>query len=382
MDYIYLDHAATTPLHQSVQSEMKEMISKAFGNPSSIHHFGRETRKVLDRARENVATSINAKFNEIIFTSGGTEANNLAIFGAVEANKDKGNHVITSEIEHHAVLHPFEELERKGYEVTYLPVDTSGTISMADFQKELRDDTIFVSVMTVNNETGIRQPVEKIADQLKDHQAIFHTDAVQAYGVESIDVNELPVDLLTVSSHKIYGPKGIGFLYKNHSIHVKQQLFGGEQERKWRSGTENVLAIVGFDQAIRSLKEELNSRKKHYEKLSNEFIKQLQASDVICSINGETSLRSPHIVNVSFEQTDVEQLLMNLDLEGIAVSSGSACTAGSINPSHVLTAMYGEEDARLRNSVRFSFGKDNNLDDIKRVVNTLEKITSRLRRLA
>lgn len=343
MKRVYLDYAATTPLHPEVKQEMMEALEGTYGNPSSIHSFGRESRKLLDEARSEAARSIGADFSSIIFTSGATEANNLAIFGVARAHAHKGKHIITTQIEHHAVLHPMEELEKEGFEVTFLPVDESGVVSVEAVEEALRPDTIFVSIMRVNNETGMQQPIEAIGERLKEHQAIFHTDAVQAYGLEKLDVTALNVDLLSVSSHKIYGPKGIGFLYRNDDIHLAQQIFGGEQERKWRSGTENMLGIVGFKKAIELLEKEREDRMTHYQRLSEKFIAGLNELSIDYHMNGKKEEHMPNILNISFPGVEVEMFLTNLDLEGIAVSSGSACTAGSIDPSHVLKAMYGEK---------------------------------------
>ncbi|MDV2581084.1 cysteine desulfurase family protein [Alkalibacillus haloalkaliphilus] len=382
MSHIYLDHAATTPLHESVQEQMTSVMQNHFGNPSSIHFFGRDSRKLLDQARTTIAKSINAPFTSLIFTSGGTEANNLAIFGSAYANEQYGRHIITTQIEHHAVLHPCEQLESEGFDVTYLPVDETGQVDLNQLKEALRDDTILVTIMSVNNEVGVIQPIQEIGELLEEHQAVFHTDAVQAYGVQQIDVQEMKVDLLTASSHKIYGPKGVGFLYKHEKHHLKQQVFGGEQERKWRSGTENTLAIAGFEQAVKVLMEERESRNTHYQALFNELIAQLVKQEMEFSINGDLNNRVSNIVNISFPKTEVEMFLTNLDLAGIAVSSGSACTAGSIDPSHVLKAMYGEEDERLYNSIRFSFGIHNTLDEMKQVAEKIQPIVERLKNLS
>lgn len=378
MKRVYLDYAATTPLHPQVKEVMADALDASFGNPSSIHHFGRQSRKELDEAREIAAKSIGADFSSIVFTSGATEANNLAIFGTAKANASKGKHVITSQIEHHAVLHPMEELEKAGYDVTFLPVDESGVISVDQVKEALREDTILVSLMRVNNETGMVQPIEEIGELLNDHQAIFHTDAVQAYGLEKIDVNQWQVDLLSVSSHKIYGPKGVGFLYRHDDANLSQQIFGGEQERKWRSGTENMLGILGFAKAIELLDEERDKRFSHYQESSRKFIEELTSTAIDFRVNGSDQARMPHILNVSFPGVEVEMFLTNLDLEGIAVSSGSACTAGSIDPSHVLKAMCGEADDRLTNSIRFSFGMDTTKDDIAYTVRKIKTILDRL----
>ncbi|MBU6080662.1 MULTISPECIES: cysteine desulfurase family protein [Allobacillus] len=378
MKRVYLDYAATTPLHPEVKQEMMEALEGTYGNPSSIHSFGRESRKLLDEARSEAARSIGADFSSIIFTSGATEANNLAIFGVARAHAHKGKHIITTQIEHHAVLHPMEELEKEGFEVTFLPVDESGVVSVEAVEEALRPDTIFVSIMRVNNETGMQQPIEAIGERLKEHQAIFHTDAVQAYGLEKLDVTALNVDLLSVSSHKIYGPKGIGFLYRNDDIHLAQQIFGGEQERKWRSGTENMLGIVGFKKAIELLEKEREDRMTHYQRLSEKFIAGLNELSIDYHMNGKKEEHMPNILNISFPGVEVEMFLTNLDLEGIAVSSGSACTAGSIDPSHVLKAMYGEKNDRIYNSIRFSFGIETSEEEIQFCVERISKILNRL----
>nr|WP_289036758.1 cysteine desulfurase family protein [uncultured Allobacillus sp.] len=378
MKRVYLDYAATTPLHPEVKQEMMEALDGTYGNPSSIHSFGRESRKLLDDARSIAARSIGADFSSIIFTSGATEANNLAIFGVARAYAHRGKHIITTQIEHHAVLHPMEELQKEGFEVTFLPVDESGIVSVEAVEEALRPDTIFVSIMRVNNETGMRQPIEAIGERLKEHQAIFHTDAVQAYGLEKLDVTSFNVDLLSVSSHKIYGPKGIGFLYRNDDVHLAQQIFGGEQERKWRSGTENMLGIRGFTKAIELLEKEQNERLMHYEKLSKQFFKGLNDFSIDYHLNGTREEHMPNILNISFPGVEVEMFLTNLDLEGIAVSSGSACTAGSIDPSHVLKAMYGEKNDRIYNSIRFSFGIETSDEDIQFCVEKISKILNRL----
>lgn len=381
MRRIYVDYAATTPMHEDVIDVMKAAMEDYFGNPSSIHHFGRESRKRLDEARDTMAKSIGANDQSIIFTSGGTEANNLAIFGAALSNREKGNHIITTAIEHHAVLHPCEQLEKEGFDVTYLPVDESGIVSIEDVKKALRDDTILVSIMYVNNETGMIQPVKEIASLLNDHQALFHTDAVQAYGMLNIDVLDLNVDLLTTSAHKIYGPKGIGFLYKRDDVHLQKLLYGGEQERKWRSGTENLISIAGFQKAVQLLDETLDERIKNLNELYKTFLQTLAEEDIEFIVNGEAELKNrvPNIINISFPGTEVESFLTNLDLSGIAASSGSACTAGSIDPSHVLKAMYGEDSDRLYNSIRFSFGVENTIDDVKTIVRQIKNIIQRLK---
>ncbi|MFK2824465.1 cysteine desulfurase family protein [Bacillus sp. B190/17] len=378
MERIYLDHAATTPLHPAVIETIAEQMAGAYGNPSSIHSFGRESRHILDTARTTAAKSIGADFNEIIFTSGGTEADNLAIIGTARAMKHRGRHIITSAVEHHAVLHTCAYLEKEGYEVTYLPVDEAGVISLSDFASSLREDTILVSIMYGNNEVGAIQPIAEIGELLKEHPAVFHTDAVQAYGMVSIDVNSQHIDLLSVSSHKINGPKGIGFLYVKDGLALTPGLFGGEQERKRRAGTENVPAIAGFGKAIEIAMESMKEKREQYTGFKKQLVHLLTEKGVGFAVNGSLEQTLPHVVNLSFPGTDVESMLVNLDLAGIAVSSGSACTAGSIEPSHVLVAMFGKDSERLRNSIRFSFGLTNAKEQIDEAGEAVAKIVARL----
>lgn len=382
MQSFYLDHAATSPLHPEVIECMADVMARVYGNPSSIHTAGRQARKVLDEARNVLAASIGAKDSEIILTSGGTEADNTAIFGVARALTSKGNHIITTAIEHHAVLHTCEQLEKEGFEVTYLPVDETGLISVESVKKALRDDTILVTVMFGNNEVGTVQPIKEIGELLKDHQAIFHTDAVQAYGVEKIDVNELQVDLLSVSSHKINGPKGIGFLYQREKTPLMATLYGGSQERKRRAGTENVHAAVGFAKAVEIAQREMEERQQKYLRFREIFIDVLNREQIAYKVNGHEKHFLKHILNISFPGMDVESFLVNLDMDGVYASSGSACTAGSIDPSHVLVAMYGKGAPELRNSIRFSFGLGLCEEDVeeaaKRTANIVKRLTNLL----
>lgn len=374
MSRIYLDHAATTPMAKEVINTLVEEMNTEFGNASSIHQTGRNARKKLDQARNILANSIGAHETEITITSGGTEADNYAIFGTAYARKNEGKHIITTQIEHHAVLHACEQLEQEGFEVTYLPVNEEGVIDLNNLKKSLRDDTILVSVMYGNNEVGTIQPIQSIGELLKDHPAYFHTDAVQAYGSISIDVEELHIDLLSVSSHKINGPKGIGFLYQRKGVYLKPLLYGGQQERKKRAGTENVPAIIGFAKAVELKQQQIEENLSHYSKLKNAFIHHLEANGVEFTVNGSKEYVLPHVVNLSIPKTDVETFLIQLDLAGIDASSGSACTAGSVDPSHVLVAMFGENSPELRNSVRFSFGLTNTESEVIEAANKISKI--------
>jgi cysteine desulfurase len=380
MERIYLDHAATTPMHPRVIEKMMEVMNNNYGNPSSIHSFGREARHYIDLARETLARSIGAKENEIIFTSGGTEADNMALFGVAESYQHKGKHIITTQIEHHAVLHACHRLEKMGFEVTYLPVDETGVISLDDLRAALREDTILVSVMFGNNEVGTIQPIKEIGETLQSHQALFHTDAVQAYGIEEINVEELKVDLLSVSAHKINGPKGTGFLYVRDKVKLVPRAYGGEQERKRRAGTENVAAIVGFQEAVKIASQERLAKREMFLGFKETFIEKLGEHDIEFSINGLLEHSMPHVLNLSFPGTNVEAMLVNLDLAGIAVSSGSACTAGSIEPSHVLVAMFGKESDVLINSIRFSFGFNTTEDQIIKTAEETARIVSRLKK--
>ena len=378
MNRIYLDHAATSPVHPQVITKMMEAMEQTYGNPSSIHATGREARKQLDIARQQFASSIGAKDQDIILTSGGTEADNFAIFGTAYARKTQGSHIITSQIEHHAVLTACEKLEKEGFEVTYLPVNSQGRLIVEDVKQALRDDTILVTIMLGNNEVGTIQPIQEIGELLNDHKATFHTDAVQAYGLLPISVDELKVDLLSVSSHKINGPKGIGFLYQRKGTKLSPQFFGGQQERKRRAGTENVPGILAFAEAVTIAQQTMEEKRDMYSQFKKEMVSIWQQAEIDFKVNGEEQFTLPHILNVSFAGTDVESLLVNLDMAGLSVSSGSACTAGSINPSHVLVAMYGEKASELRNSIRFSFGYGVTDAEIKEAATLTANVVKRL----
>lgn len=380
MEPIYMDHAATTPMHKEVIQAMLPVYNEVFGNPSSVHSFGRKARQMLDEARRVMARSIHANEKEITFTSGGTEADNLALIGTALANRDKGNHIITTTQEHHATLHTAEQLEKQGFDVTYLPVYENGKIDVEDLKQALTDKTILVSVMFVNNETGIIQPIKEIGELLQSHQAYFHTDAVQAFGLLDIDVRKMGIDMLTVSSHKINGPKGIGFLYTRESVKINALQHGGEQERKRRAGTENIAGAVGFQKAVELAMENKEMRRKQYGKYRELFMHELKENGVDFAINGDIESALPSIINISFPGANVETLLTNFDLDGIAASSGSACTAGSVEPSHVLTAMFGKNNACTTNSIRFSFGMFNTEENVieagKRVSRIVKRLTS------
>ncbi|MEG0385227.1 MAG: cysteine desulfurase family protein, partial [Solibacillus sp.] len=356
MNTIYLDHAATSPVAPEVIEALASTMADIHGNASSIHTDGRHARKVLDDARASLAKKINAKMTEIIFTSGGTEADNTAIFGTAYARKSEGKHIITTQIEHHAVLHSCEKLEREGFDVTYLPVDATGRVRIQDVQQALREDTILVTIMFGNNEVGTIQPIAEIGALLRDHPATFHTDAVQAFGLEAIDVQAMHIDLLSVSAHKMNGPKGIGFLYAKQDVKLASFMYGGSQEKKRRAGTENVPAAVAFAKAAELASEKATMRNEQYKQFKAILIEEFQVAEISFQVNGHPTETLSHVFNVTFPGTDVESFLINLDMAGVLVSSGSACTAGTIDPSHVLVAMFGNDAPELRSSIRFSFG--------------------------
>lgn len=374
MNRIYLDHAATSPMHPEVAETFSQALQTVYGNPSSMHGTGRIARKALDDARRVFARSINANDPEIIFTSGGTEADNLAIFGT--AAKKPGGHIITSAVEHHAVLHACEKLEREGYRVTYLPVDENGLVRAEDVKNALASDTILVTIMLGNNEVGTVQPIEEIGQLMKDTDAVFHTDAVQAYGLLPIDVEKLQVDLLSVSAHKLNGPKGTGFLYQRKGNALTPLLYGGEQERKRRAGTENVPAIAAFAKAVEIALVTMDEKAAHYMEYKQAFKDVLTEQNVDFNENGINTL--PHILNISIPGMDIESFLVNLDIAGISASSGSACTAGSMDPSHVLVAMYGGQAEQLRNSIRFSFGHGLDVQQVQEAAMKTAQICKRL----
>ncbi|PFG14049.1 cysteine desulfurase family protein [Bacillus sp. es.036] len=380
MNAIYMDHAATSPVHPDVMKAIMTSLQNDFGNPSSIHQFGRKSRHALDESRSNLARSIHANPNEVIFTSGGTEADNLAIVGAAKGNQAKGNHIITTSIEHHAALNACKGLENEGFTVTYLPVNENGRISITDLKDAIRPETILITVMYGNNEVGTIQPIAEIARIANDSGILFHTDAVQAYGLIDLNVKEIGIDLLSVSAHKINGPKGVGFLYAKAGTKLVPYSYGGEQERKRRAGTENVAGIVGMEKAAELMHVDRDAKVELYQNMKQVMIDIFDEESISYLVNGDSQNMLPHVMNVSFLDAKVEPMLMNLDLAGIAVSSGSACTAGSHEPSHVLTAMFGDNE-RTETAIRFSFGYGNSIDDAKRAAGEVVKIVNRLKKL-
>lgn len=381
MKQVYFDNAATTPMAPEVVKKITSEMSQDFGNASSTHAFGRKARMVLDQSRQVIADSINANEDEIIFTSGGTESDNTSIMQTAIARQSLGKHIITTAIEHPAVLKPLAYLESIGYEVTYLPVDQQGLISLDDLKAALRDDTILVSIMTGNNEVGSHMPIHEIGEILKDHQAWFHTDAVQAYGLLDIDVKRDHIDLMSTSAHKLNGPKFLGFLYKRDGVNFPSFLKGGEQEDKRRAGTENVPGIAGFAKAVSLLTPEVKSEMQtKYQGFKQQIIDGLKQADIDFEINGTLNPNNlQHVFNLWIKGVSTYVMQTNLDLNGIAVSGGSACTAGSLEPSHVLIAMYGKESPRIGESIRISFGKYNTSEDVDYLVDNLVQIIQRLK---
>jgi len=380
MEEIYLDNAATTKLSDEVYAEMMDKYKNVYGNASTLYGLGREAKSVMETSRETIANSINAAPDEIIFTSGGSESDNTAITQTALARKKDGNHIITTAIEHEAVLQPMHALEEQGFEVTYLPVDENGNISLDDFKAALTDDTILVSIMMGNNEVGSVMPIHEIGEILKDHQAWFHTDAVQAYGLLDIDVKRDHIDLLSTSAHKINGPKMIGFLYKNSGVNFPSFVKGGQQEDKRRAGTENVPAIAGFAKAVETITAaEKQHRQEKYYGFKQYILDQLKDKGVQFKVNGEVKPDNlNHVLNIWLEGVSTYVMQTNLDLAGIAVSGGSACTAGSIEPSHVLVAMFGEDSPRIGESIRISFGRYTTKEDLTKLVDTIASVISRL----
>ena len=383
---IYMDHAATTPMDSVVLSAMLPYFSDIFANPSSIYALAQESRKVVDDSRLKIASLLGARRSEIMFTSGGTESDNAALRGVASALQSTGKHIITSQIEHHAVLHTCYQLEQLGYEISYLPVDQNGIINPASVINAIREDTILVSIMMANNEIGTIQPIEQICCLVKDEakrrgtNIIFHTDAVQAAGFLDFNVKKLGVDLLSLSAHKFYGPKGVGALYIRRGTPFETQLSGGGQERGRRSGTENVAAIVGMAKALEISIENREQTNLHCIKLRDKLIKDVMSNIKGVNLNGDDTLRLPNNVNFSFSGVEGEPLLLGLDFAGICVSSGSACSSGSLEPSHVLTSL-GLTDEQAQGSLRITLGRENTVEEVEKIVEVLVGLVAKLRNM-
>ncbi len=378
MKNIYFDNAATTRLDEEVLNEMIPYLKENYGNASSIYKLGRDSKKAVEDSREKIAQVLNCKSNEIYFTAGGSESDNTAIKGIARANKLKGNHIITSKIEHPAVLETCKNLEKEGFEVTYISVDENGIINLEELKKSVKDTTVLITIMFANNEIGTVQPIEEIGKIAKEKNIYFHTDAVQAVGSIKIDVQKLNIDSLSLSGHKLYGPKGIGALYVKSGIKFEKFVDGGHQERNKRAGTENVAGIVGIGKAIEIAYSDLEEHNKKIKELRDYYVAQVTSKIPYVKVNGDMKKRLPGNSNISFRFIEGEGLLLNLDLKGVCASSGSACTSGSLDPSHVLLAI-GLPHEIAHGSLRITIGKYNTKKEIDYLVENLIEIVNRLR---
>lgn len=381
MKQIYMDHGATTPVDPLVVDAMLPYFTETFGNASSLHSFGQEATIALEQSRQQVAASIGAKPEEIIFTSGGTESDNLAIKGIAYRNSGKGKHIITSTIEHPAILNTCAYLEKEGFDVTYVPADSDGIIDMDELKKAIRDDTILISVMHANNEIGTIQPISDISKLAKEKSIYLHTDAVQSFGKIAVNVDELGVDMLSMSSHKIYGPKGVGALYVRKGTPLQALAHGGSHERSMRAGTENISGIVGFAKAVALADERLVDDEKHMTQLRDSLIGKVMDSIDDVELSGHPTNRLPNNVNLRFSFIEGESMLLFLDMKGIAISTGSACSSKSLEPSHVLTAI-GLRPEDSHGSLRITLGKDNTHEEVDYVVDALVEVVGRLRAMS
>lgn len=381
MNNVYFDNSATTKTDERVIEAMMPYITENYGNPSSIYKIGRENRKAVEEAREQVAKALNCEPNEIYFTNGGSESDNTAIRGIAYAYKNKGNHIITSKIEHPAVLETCKQLEKEGFEVSYIGVDENGIIKLDELKNAIKPTTTLISIMFANNEIGTIEPIEEIEKIAKENNIFFHTDAVQAVGNVEIDVKKLNIDALSMSGHKFYGPKGIGALYVKKGIKFEKLINGGHQERNKRAGTENVAGIVGLGKAIELAYQELDEHNKKIKELRDYYVEQVKAKIPYIRINGDETKRLPGNSNISFRFIEGEGLLLNLDLKGICASSGSACTSGSLDPSHVLLAI-GLPHEIAHGSLRISIGKYNTKEEVDYLVENLVEIIGRLREMS
>lgn len=381
MSIRYFDHAATTKLDSEVLEKMMPYLTEEYGNASSIYTIGSSARCAVEDAREKIATAINAKVDEIYFTAGGSESDNTALRGVAYANREKGNHIITSKIEHPAILNTCRALEKEGFEVTYINVDSDGIVDLDELRSAIKDTTILISIMFANNEIGTIEPICEIGKIAREHNVYFHTDAVQAVGNLKIDVEELNIDLLSMSSHKFYGPKGVGALYVRRSVKFNSLIYGGHQERNKRAGTENVAGIVGMGAAIEKAYKNFDKTYTYLLKLREHYINEVEKKIPYIKINGHRKMRLPGNANISFKYIEGEALLLNLDLKDICASSGSACTSGSLDPSHVLLAL-GMSHEVAHGSLRITFGVDNTMEDVDYLVDSLCEIVNRLRNMS
>ncbi len=377
----YFDNAATTKVDERVFEAMKPFLTTDYGNPSSIYSIGRETKKKVEDSRDIVAKCLNAKSNEIYFTSCGSEADNTALKGIAYANKNKGNHIITSKIEHPAILNTCKQLEKEGFEVSYISVDKNGIVDLEELESKIKDTTILISIMYANNEIGTIEPIKEIGQIAKKHNVFFHTDAVQAAGIIKIDVQDLGIDALSLSAHKFHGPKGVGALYVKSGVKFNNLIDGGHQERSKRAGTENVAGIVGLATALDIAYNSIEENTKYLKELRDYYIKNIEEKIKFVKLNGDREKRLPSNANFSFRFIEGESLLLNLDLKGICASSGSACTSGTLDPSHVLLAI-GLKHEIAHGSLRVSFGIDNTKEDVDYLIDSLVEIINRLREMS
>lgn len=373
MNIIYLDNSATTPIKSEVLQEMMPYLTTEYGNASSLYSVGRSAKRAIEKARNRLAELLNCNHNEIYFTGGGSESDNIALKGFAYANKEKGNHIITSKIEHPAILETCKTLERQGFEVSYINVNEDGIIDVEELRKSIKSNTILISVMTANNEVGTIQPIEEIAKIAHDNNIVFHTDAVQAIGNVQIDVEKMRIDMLSLSSHKINGPKGVGALYIKNGIEVEKFINGGHQEKDRRAGTENVAGIVGIGKAAEIARKNMETHIRNLSKIRDYYIKKVQKEIPNIRINGSMENRLPGNANISFKGINASELIFKLDERGICVSSGSACSSGNTNPSHVLTAMNVPE-VYLNSAIRTTFGDNNTFEQVDYVVKILKQI--------
>ncbi|MBO5114188.1 MAG: cysteine desulfurase NifS [Lachnospiraceae bacterium] len=378
---IYLDNAATTKTAKEAVDAMLPFFTEHYGNASSIYSLGAESKKAMTQAREIIAESIGATPAEIYFTAGGSESDNWALVATAEAYASKGKHIITSRIEHHAILHTCDYLKTRGYEITYVDVDENGVIKLDELKKAIRPDTILISVMFANNEIGTIQPIKEIGEIAKEHGILFHTDAVQAYGHVPINVDEDHIDMLSTSGHKINGPKGIGFLYIRKGVKIRSFIHGGQQERSRRAGTENIPGIVGYGAAVKKAFESLTERMNKETRLRDYLIGRIEKEIPYCRLNGDRVKRLPNNVNFSFQFIEGESLLIMLDMKGICASSGSACTSGSLDPSHVLLAI-GLPHEIAHGSLRLTLSEENTKEEIDYVVDSIKEIVNKLRSMS
>lgn len=381
MRQVYLDYSATTPVKKEVLDAMLPYFTELYGNPSSLYSIAAESKDALAKARKQVADLIGAGEKEILFTSCGTEADNWAVMGAADALKNKGNHIITTKIEHHAMLHSCEFLEKRGYDITYLDVDQEGRVDPAALRAAITDKTILISIMFVNNEIGTIEPIKELAAIAKERGVLFHTDGVQALGNVEIDVKDLGVDMMSMSAHKIYGPKGVGALYIRKGVRISNYLHGGAQENKKRAGTENLAGIVGFGKAAELAKEHLREHIRHTSSLRDRLISKVQSQLDHVYVNGSMEHRHPGNANMTFEFIEGEAMLLYLDMNGIAVSTGSACSSASLTPSHVLSAL-GIPVERIHGTLRFTIGDMTTEEDIDYVVEVLKNVVNKLREIS